>query len=187
MGSTDKLRKASKARAPAKLRGAPDSQLKVMGSTGTLRKASKARARPKLREVPESQLEATESTNKLMEASMALLQGAPDSQLNIVVLNKALFYLDLIALRDFGRTITGERYVALPQGPMVADYARKIVHGEEQEMGVLGCHLVRPSGQLTCTIPQGVWHFLVRSDSLTGELRLLDDTRFREVRTKRAP
>lgn len=65
--------------------------------------------------------------------------------------------------------------------------ARKIVRGEEQEMGVLGCRLVPPSGPLTCTIPQGVWQFRVRNDSLTGELRLVDNTRFREVRTKRAP
>ena len=65
--------------------------------------------------------------------------------------------------------------------------ARKIVRGEEQEMGVLGCRLVPPSGQLTCTIPQGVWTFRVRNDSLSGELRLPDNTRFREVRTIRAP
>ena len=65
--------------------------------------------------------------------------------------------------------------------------ARKIVRGEEQEMGVLGCRFVPLSGQLTCTIPQGVWHFHVRNDSLTGELRLLDNARFREVRTARAP
>jgi hypothetical protein len=65
--------------------------------------------------------------------------------------------------------------------------ARKIVRGEEQEMGVLGCHLVPRSGQLTCAMPQGVWHFRVRSDSLTGELRLLDDTRYRVVRAIRAP
>ena len=65
--------------------------------------------------------------------------------------------------------------------------ARKIVRGEEQDMGVLGCRLVPLSGQLTCTIPQGVWRFSVRNDSLTGELRLLDNTRFREVRAIRAP
>jgi hypothetical protein len=65
--------------------------------------------------------------------------------------------------------------------------ARKIVGGEEQAMGVLGCRLVQLSGQLICIIPQGVWHFRVRDDSLTGELRLPDNTRFREVRTKRAP
>lgn len=65
--------------------------------------------------------------NKLMEASMALLQGAPGRQLKIVALNKALFYIDLISLRDFGRTITDERYVALPQGPVVDNYNGKIV------------------------------------------------------------
>jgi len=65
--------------------------------------------------------------------------------------------------------------------------ARKIVRGEEQEMGVLACRLVPPTGQLTCTTPQGVWHFRVGNDSLTGELRLKDNTRYRDVRTIRAP
>ncbi len=65
--------------------------------------------------------------------------------------------------------------------------ARKIVRGEEEEMGVLVCHLAKPSGQLTCAFPQGVWYFRVRDDSLTGELRRRDNTRFREVKTIRAP
>lgn len=65
--------------------------------------------------------------------------------------------------------------------------ARKIVRGEEQEMGVLGCRLVAMSGEVTCTIPRGVWRFTARNDSLTGELRLADNTRFREVRAVRAP
>ena len=69
----------------------------------------------------------------------------------------------------------------------VAIDGRKIVGGEEQEMGVLGCQLVVQSGQLTCTIPRGVWHFSVRNDSLIGELRLPDNTRSRVVRAKRAP
>jgi hypothetical protein len=64
--------------------------------------------------------------------------------------------------------------------------ARKIVRGEEQEMGVLTCRLTSPIG-LTCATPQGVWHFSVRSDSLVGELRLRDNTRYRDVRTIRAP
>ena len=68
----------------------------------------------------------------------------------------------------------------------VAIDARRVVRGEEQEMGVLTCSAT-PSGQVTCTIPQGVWQFSVRNDSLTGELRLRDNTRFREVRTIRAP
>jgi hypothetical protein len=65
--------------------------------------------------------------------------------------------------------------------------ARKIVRGEEQAMGILGCRLVRPSGQLTCVMPQGIWHFSVRNDSLTGELRLQDNMRYRDVRIIRAP
>lgn len=69
----------------------------------------------------------TNKPTRLMEAAMALLQGAPEGQLNIVVLNKALFYTDLIALRDFGHTVTEEVYVALPQGPVVDNYTSKIV------------------------------------------------------------
>jgi hypothetical protein len=65
--------------------------------------------------------------------------------------------------------------------------ARKVVRGEEQEMGILACRLVRPNGQLTCIMPQGIWHFSVRNDSLVGELRLQDNTRYRDVRTMRAP
>ena len=63
--------------------------------------------------------------------------------------------------------------------------ARKIVRGEEQEMGVLACRFAPSSAQLTCTIPQGVWQFTVRRDSLVGELRLPNNTKFRDVRAKR--
>ena len=62
---------------------------------------------------------------------------------------------------------------------------RKIVRGEEQEMGVLTCRFTPPN--LICAMPQGTWQFRVRNDSLVGELRLLDNTKFRDVRTIRAP
>jgi hypothetical protein len=65
--------------------------------------------------------------------------------------------------------------------------ARKIVGGEEQEMGVLTCLFTSPTGSLTCGMPQGTWQFRVRNDSLVGELRLSDNTKFRVVRTIRAP
>jgi hypothetical protein len=65
--------------------------------------------------------------------------------------------------------------------------ARKIVRGEEQEMGVLTCHFTSPNGPLTCALPQGSWQFSVRNDSLVGELRLSNTTKFRDVRTIRAP
>jgi hypothetical protein len=79
------------------------------------------------------------------------------------------------------------RITPMKTADSLAVNGRKIVRGEEQEMGVLGCRFVPLSGQLTCTIPQGVWQFHVRNDSLTGELRLLDNTRSREVRAIRAP
>lgn len=63
--------------------------------------------------------------------------------------------------------------------------ARKVVNGAEEEMGVLGCRFNAPNGHLTCSIPSGTWHFTVRGDSLVGELRLSDGTRFRDVRTLR--
>jgi hypothetical protein len=65
---------------------------------------------------------------------------------------------------------------------------RKIVRGEEQEMGVLTCRLTSPNGPLTCVLPQGsTWQFRVRNDSLVGELRLADNTKVRDVRAERAP
>lgn len=69
----------------------------------------------------------------------------------------------------------------------VAVDARKIVRGEEQEMGVLTCRLAVQMGQVTCVIPQGIWQFTARGDTLVGELRLPDNTKYRAVRATRAP
>jgi hypothetical protein len=79
------------------------------------------------------------------------------------------------------------RITQMKAADSVALDARKIVRGEEQAMGVLGCRFVPTNGQLICVMPQGVWHFRVRDDSLSGELRLPDNTRYRNVRTMRAP
>jgi len=65
--------------------------------------------------------------------------------------------------------------------------ARKVVNGQEEEMGVLTCRLGTPATQVTCTMRNGVWHFTVSADSLVGELRLSDNTKFRDIRTARAP
>ena len=65
--------------------------------------------------------------------------------------------------------------------------ARKIVNGREEDMGVLGCRLGARDASLTCTIRNGVWRFTIRGDSLVGELRLPDNTRFRSVRAARSP
>jgi len=64
--------------------------------------------------------------------------------------------------------------------------ARKIVRGEEQDMGVLACGFTSATGSLTCALPQGTWKFRVHADSLVGELRLSDNTKFRDVRATRA-
>jgi len=63
---------------------------------------------------------------------------------------------------------------------------RRIVNAAEVEMGVLGCRLDAPSARLTCPMPNGVWQFTIRGDSLVGELRLPDGTKFRDVRTARS-
>src|SRR5437773_4193613 len=64
--------------------------------------------------------------------------------------------------------------------------ARKIVNGQEEEMGILACLIAAPGAQLTCRIPRGKWHFTIRGDSLVGDLRLPDETKFRDVRTARS-
>lgn len=66
----------------------------------------------------------------------------------------------------------------------VAIDARKIVKGREEEMGVLTCGFT--AAQLTCSMPRGVWRFTVRGDSLLGELRVSDGSKFRDVRAARS-
>ena len=63
--------------------------------------------------------------------------------------------------------------------------ARKIVNGQEEEMGGLVCRFRPVSAQIECSMRNGAWRFVVRGDSLTGELRLPDGTKFRDVRTAR--
>jgi hypothetical protein len=78
-----------------------------------------------------------EKSDRLIEAAMAILQATPQKKLNIVQLNKALFYLDLYSLRDTGKTITQNTYVALPLGPVVADYPKHLVKElEKRELAV---------------------------------------------------
>lgn len=64
--------------------------------------------------------------------------------------------------------------------------ARKMVNAQEEEMGVLACGLTARGASLTCTMRNGVWRFAIRGDSLVGELRLPDSTKFRDVRTIRS-
>ena len=62
---------------------------------------------------------------------------------------------------------------------------RRIVNGQEVEMGVIGCRSAASGAQLTCAIPNGVWRFTIRGDSLVGDLRS-PDRKSRDVRTTRS-
>ena len=68
----------------------------------------------------------------------------------------------------------------------VAVDARKIVNGQEEEMGVLTCRLTAEGLSFSCALPKGVWRFATHGDSLVGDLRLLDGTKFRDVRAVRS-
>ena len=70
---------------------------------------------------------------RLIEAAAALLAAADGHRLNIISLNKALFYLDLVSLRDFGETFTQNTYIALPMGPVVAGYRKKLIRALRDE------------------------------------------------------
>lgn len=63
---------------------------------------------------------------------MAILQATPSRQLGITVMNKALFYADVCALRDTGQTITRSGYIALPQGPVLNHYERALIRDLER-------------------------------------------------------
>ncbi len=52
--------------------------------------------------------------------------------MNIVKINKALFYADILALRDLGNTITRNTFLALDQGPVVAKYDKHLVKAMEK-------------------------------------------------------
>ena len=64
--------------------------------------------------------------------------------------------------------------------------ARKIVDAKEEEMCVLACRITPAGTAFDCSIPRGVWRFTVRRDSLVGELRRSDSTKFRDVRAARS-
>ena len=65
--------------------------------------------------------------------------------------------------------------------------ARKLVNGKEEEMGdPIPCRLAISGGQFTCTMRNGVWNFTIRGDSLVGELRLPNNTKYRDIKTARS-
>lgn len=77
------------------------------------------------------------------------------------------------------------RITRIGAGDSLSIDAGKIVNGVEEQMGVLRCLFARATHDVTCRMPNGTWRFTVRGDSLVGELRVPDGTKFRDVRTAR--
>lgn len=77
-------------------------------------------------------MDANEKRGRLIEAACALLSGADKKQLLTTNLNKAIFYLDLFAMRDFGQPISFAAFIALEQGPVVAKYEQRLIRAIEQ-------------------------------------------------------
>jgi hypothetical protein len=78
------------------------------------------------------------------------------------------------------------RITRVSKSDSLAIDARKIVNGQEEEMGVIGCRSAASGAQLTCTMPNGVWRFMIRGDSLVGELRQPDNRKYRDVNAARS-
>jgi hypothetical protein len=78
------------------------------------------------------------------------------------------------------------RITRVNAGDSLSIDASKIVNGHEVEMGVVGCRSAASGAQLTCTMPNGVWRFTIRGDSLVGELRSPDNRKYRDVSTARS-
>lgn len=74
-------------------------------------------------------------SRRLIDAAVALLAAAPEHCMSAVQLNMALFYLDLAALKDHGAPVTGNTYLALDQGPVVARYKERLV-GQLEGLGL---------------------------------------------------
>jgi hypothetical protein len=72
-------------------------------------------------------MDKAEMKRRLVEAATALLSAAKGKALQVTNLNKALFYLDLVALRDTGKTVSRSAFIALKEGPVVAKYEKHLI------------------------------------------------------------
>ncbi len=83
-----------------------------------------------------------EKRERLIEVAAALLADSAGQRMQTTNLNKALFYVDLACLRDFGETLTKNSYVALEEGPVIAKYQQRLVKALEDagfaEQGIDG-------------------------------------------------
>jgi len=81
--------------------------------------------------------------------------------------------------------ITVYRITRINDSDSLSVDARKIVNGEEDAMGILGCRVLSGT-RFRCDISNGVWSFEVRQDSLIGDMRRPDSTKVRDVRAARS-
>ena len=110
-------------------------------------------------------MDAQEKCDRLIEAAAAVLNAAPQRRLNTVVLNKALFYLDLASLRDRAQTVTGNTYIAIQQGPVVAKYPQRLI--EQLETRGIGRQISEWDGSKPVLLESCPAHFqYVDADSL---------------------
>ena len=102
-----------------------------------------------------------EKSERLIEAAAAILNAAPDRRLNAVVLNKALFYLDLASLRDRGETVTHNSYIALEKGP-------KRLHEDHANARALAEGLANISG-IEIDVEKAVTNIVIFDITRTGK------------------
>lgn len=102
-------------------------------------------------------MESQEKCDRLIEAAAAVLNAAPLRRLNTVVLNKALFYLDLASLRDRGQTVTGNSFIAIQQGPVVAKYPQRLI-SQLQDRGI-ACQISEWDGSKPVLLQNCPSHF----------------------------
>ncbi len=110
-------------------------------------------------------MDTNEKSLRLIEAASAVLHAAPDHSLNVVVLNKVLFYLDLASLRDRGETITQNTYIALQKGPVIAKYPQRLI-GQLEQRGIAK-QISQWDGSKPILLENGPTHFdFLDSDSM---------------------
>ncbi len=93
-----------------------------------------------------------EKRDRLLEAASAVLEYATDNRLNAVCLNKAIFYLDLVSLRDTGHLVTCSPFIALRNGPVVAKYPERLI-GELKLAGIADQEIDGKSKPIHLTSP----------------------------------
>lgn len=65
--------------------------------------------------------------DRLIEIAAVVLEHTVHKRMLTTNLNKSLFYIDLVSIRDHGYALTGSSYVAITHGPVVKDYKNTLI------------------------------------------------------------